>query len=1028
MKNNLVLCANGKRYPIVSGAVISEEFSETLDSVSVVLDNVQEDDRLELEPYMFVRIKNLSTDNAFPYDKEFLVDSFEESEENISQHIYKYTISLMSETKLLEKWQCPNLMISHSLKNGKKSVYEHISHYFELYVPKVKMYDETTQKWAYRQIISMDDGIKEKFQNIPCADLSLQAPTLRQALTTLMLQASCIPVVKERKLTYLDLGASPTSFSYENKGVNKVKRSNASDSFVNALATQSDQLLDSGNSVLCETLGFRDKNNALIKQTENLKLETTFPIYSINKATMRIPCHISNNFVAYCVNYKSTSADVPYVALRLQSGVLGFYLHNYGVDGSEFTLLDCHVVFYSGVYVVKERRSIAVSSIAFDTWNETAVPSDLTQSDKFYFYLKVRNETTQKEGYVITRVCQLTPALVNNLESDYAFDDGEGDLYAYLKNDITANIVEASKRKLLDTDFTTMPTNSEGTTSESVAKWIYGTVGYSIGGTEISGFSQTYSKAQGWWSADYTYFENIVNLLAPTGYIRYYDTAQFDSSVNSAYRAFLGGYEGGLRLNPTAYSNTFASCVFDIEYQPLNELAYKSYKSEAPLILEQLDGTAQGLTDFDRFAQNLQEKADRLGNEVKSVNQTTDDPTSLQPLNSKDDGGNVVFKRSIAVANNYVQVSYYLSKDYVIKNYFTSITTKYRAYEHIDYSQSVLRKEHKNVFVVIDTEDHPNECESLSYANASDFIKGIAPYDESDGEKSLRYAIEQDQYGNAVKYELSAIVGKNAICLTYRQTDNATAGSFLKSTSVDTDLGGVLQSYITWFDDYAEKRQVGYFNDLGYYAKTSEEIFTETRQAPLIATGKKVADALVRVHDDGTYLRQYKDEGERVSTTLQLTYVNKAKEYFEFTEEFLRNMPWVGNSQYGYANAIVYAPSSREDYATLRPYPNQIGKMFVSPDDGEDAFGEYVQVSGNKILLSAIQVLGTTMDYKIVHAYKNASGEWEWVDIAYMKAPKDLILYAYLTDTSTQYVFAEDGDKVLRLMYQDDGKGARSVK
>lgn len=1028
MRNNLVLCANGKRYQVVSGSVISEEFSETLDSATVVLDNVPKEDRLELEPYMFVRLKNLSTDNAFAYDKEFLVDSFDETEENISQHIYKYTISLMSETKLLEKWQCPNLMISHSLKNGKKSIYEHLSHFFELYVPKVKMYDETTQKWAYKQIISLGDDIKERFGNIPCADLSLQSPTLRQVFTTLMLQDGCIPVVSERKLTYMDLGKESTVFSYGNDGINKVKRSNSSDSFVNALITQSDQLLDSGNSVLCETLGFRDKNNALIKQTENLKLETSFPIYSINKATMRVPCRIKSNFVAYCINYKASAVEVPYVALRLSSGVLGFYVENLGLESQNFTILDCHIVFYKGVYVVSEKRSITPSSIVWGSWNETSVPSDLTQSDKFYFYLKVRNETTGKYGIVITRICQLSPSLVENLENDYEFDDGEGDLYGYLKADITANIVESSKRKLLDTDFTTMPENAQSTTSEDIAKWVYGTVGYSIGGTEISGFSQTYSKAQGWWNSSYTYFENIISLLAPVGYLRYYDTSLFDDSINTAYRTFLGGYEGGLRLNPEAYSNTFASCVFDIDYQPLNELAYKAYKSESPLLLEQLDGTAQGLTDFDRFAQNLQEKADRLGNNVMSVNQTTDKADQLLPLNSKDRDGNVMFKRSIAIANNYVQVSYYLSKDYVIKNYFTSITTKYRAYEHIDYSQSVVRKEHKNVFVAIDTEDHPNECETLAYANISDFIKGIMPYDDGDSEKTLRYAIEQDQHKNVVKYELSAVVGKRAICFTYRQSDNATAGSYLKSTSVDSDLGGVLQSYVTWFDDYAEKRQVGYFHDLGYYAKTSEDVFTETRLSPLVSTGKTIANALVKVSDDGTYLKQYKDEGERVSETLQITYVNKASEYFEFTEEFLRNMPWVANSQYGYANALVYSPTSDSKFGKLYPYPNQVGVIFVTPDDDVSEFEDLVQISGNKISLTAFTSVFGTLPYKIVHAYKNANDEWEWVDIAYMKATKSIVLYAYLTDTNTQLVFAEDDDKVLRLMYQDDGKGERSVK
>ena len=146
----------------------------------------------------------------------------------------------------------------------------------------------------------------------------------------------------------------------------------------------------------------------------------------------------------------------------------------------------------------------------------------------------------------------------------------------------------------------------------------------------------------------------------------------------------------------------------------MNSVTFKTYKEETPIEYTQLDGTANGLTDFDRFSRNLQEKVDRLGNEVMSINQTTDEATSLQNLNSDYDD-HICFKRTIAIANNYVQATYALSKDYVIKNYFTSITTKYRVYEHVDYSQSTLRKEHKNVFVTIDTKNHQGESDTIAF-------------------------------------------------------------------------------------------------------------------------------------------------------------------------------------------------------------------------------------------------------------------------------------------------------------------------
>jgi hypothetical protein len=56
--------------------------------------------------------------------------------------------------------------------------------------------------------------------------------------------------------------------------------------------------------------------------------------------------------------------------------------------------------------------------------------------------------------------------------------------------DITSLCVEQGKRSLLDTDFTSMT----GVKSVAdMAKYYYGTVGYTIGDTKIKGFSDTYS-------------------------------------------------------------------------------------------------------------------------------------------------------------------------------------------------------------------------------------------------------------------------------------------------------------------------------------------------------------------------------------------------------------------------------------------------------------------------------------------------------------------------------------------------------
>ena len=1019
MKNDLIACINGKAYHVVSGAVYNEEYNETLDSMSIVLDNVAKADRIEIHPYDFVRVKNVG--DGLPFDKEMLVDDWVESEENIHDHIYKYQINLMSETKLLEKTQCPNIAITHSETQGKKDIFEKISQFFELYAPKVKMKSSDT-KWGYKPLYELDEeSLKAKFQGVPCADMTMQMPTLRQLFTNLMLQKGCIPILKERKLAYLDLTAKAVFFNIDAKGVNKVQRSNSSDSYVNTVESQNDQLLDTGNKVISETLGFRDKDNVLIKQDENLKLETAFPIYGVSKCAMRIPSAISSTFQADNINYDSEDPTLPAFQVKREGNNIQIMFYAYEEQKGEIpSVAEAFITFYEGTYVVK--KTVDVTKLfAWNTWYAVAIPDGLAGSDKFYFYSRL------SDGRIIaTRLCNLDANAVASIKTPMTFDDGKRGVYGYFKTDITPNVVENSKRKLLDTDFTTMPNDA---TPSELAKWIYGTVGYSIGSKTITGFSQKYSKAQGWWNNEKTYFENIVNVLADGG--KYYPTSRFDDSVEQAYREWLGGYKGELELKPSPYSSTFASAIFDIEYQPLNSVTFKAYKEDTPVEYTQLDGTASGLTDFDRFAKNMQQKADRLGNEIMSISQTTNDATALQGVNTDYDD-HICFKRTLAIANNYVQATYTLSKDYVIKNYFTSITTKYRAYEHVDYAQSTLRKEHKNVFVTIDAkENHQGECDTLSFYEepVSAFLKGLLPYDKG---KGLRYAIEQgESEGGALetaKYDLSAVTCDTAILLSYESPDNVGAGSYLKSPLVDTDLGGVAQTWQIWGEGYKEKRFVGFVDYLPYYESTGTDLFDKASKTPLCPDNAE-AVANVKVSSSGQWV-QYKDEAERLNVSVQFTYVNKASDCFEFTEEMLKNMPYIDNSQYGHANAIVFLIDGKD--VRLMGYPNKKGRLYTDEDGNLAPIGDLVSLGsdGQSVTFKSVKDAVKIFDcpYKIVHAFKDANGDWQWADIALWKSSESGTLHVYLNDTNTQKVYAEDAYKVLRLMYQDDGKGNKGLK
>ena len=119
-------------FDIVSGAVVKENFNETLDSASINITNSMT--RLELFPTQFVKLQ--STDST--YTKYFIIDNFVETIENLDEGIYDYIINLASPLKLLEKVQLPNRTILHSLVESRAKLSTIIGQMMTLYCPKIK--------------------------------------------------------------------------------------------------------------------------------------------------------------------------------------------------------------------------------------------------------------------------------------------------------------------------------------------------------------------------------------------------------------------------------------------------------------------------------------------------------------------------------------------------------------------------------------------------------------------------------------------------------------------------------------------------------------------------------------------------------------------------------------------------------------------------------------------------------------------------------------------------------------------------
>ena len=286
---------NNKDYDIVQGATFSDQFSETLDSGSIVIAHVKKIH--DLEPYDDVFIWN--ADESFngygsnvqlpTFYKHLLVDRFSETKDVLTENIYTYKIELFSETKRLEKIILPNINITQPLeKTLKTSSYDYIKNFLDLYGPLIKIstsYNSNTRKgnWEYQPKYSVSNQVKELFEKEYCYDFSLNLPSLRELLSKIMITKDCIPYIKDDVLYAMKLSERKGAFVFDKNSVSTIIGTKTSSGYTDTLKTTYSNALS--KNTLChrvECLGFRNSDDGLLT-LDNLRIETAFPIYKINK-------------------------------------------------------------------------------------------------------------------------------------------------------------------------------------------------------------------------------------------------------------------------------------------------------------------------------------------------------------------------------------------------------------------------------------------------------------------------------------------------------------------------------------------------------------------------------------------------------------------------------------------------------------------------------------------------------------------------------------------------------------------------
>lgn len=862
---NLTCKINGIEYPIVQGNTFADEYNETLDSGSVIIAHVKKIKKLKPFDDVFVYDSNFKfggysygTDALKPGDvvdtngnkkldniffKHLLVDNYTEEFVNLKDKTYKYKISLMSETKGLEKVQCPNISVTQPLNPDKKvSIYEYLVRFTNMYSPKFKkVMNDRTKTWVYAPKYKVDESLEEIFGNVYPPDFSLNAPTLRDILSKLMVCKDMIPYVENGVIKAMDITQRKNEFSLDDIPTTNIVGSMSSNDYCDALRRNySDGLSQDSTCESVEYLGFRNSETSLMT-LGNMRLETRFPIYKINKLYM-------------------------------------------------------------------------------------------------YYYKK----------------------------ADYTLNNRE--FFFLCKQDITPLVKLNTERNALSKDWDNF-TSEPPLSIEDLAQYKLATIGYDIGSKYITGWGEQYSYPKGWWlTSKKTYIENIllrIDSIHPFGDSSFEekigkDIDKEDLSYHYGKNVFdniITPFETKLEDNLNVKSAlNMKGLFFEIDYQGFFNGAVVVSKDDGldNIVANDNSSSSLALLEYDGLSQK--EKVNRLGNKTYQFTVRYDnygnDLSFLQNVGDyfkhDDEEDIIIYHREYSIYDTYVIATYFAAKDYVLKNYYTSVYARHRTWNLMSYGESVHRAENRKTCLLlsknnsyyenIKIDDSINIKKFLNCFSASGEIKSYNDWENND-KINFGFILHKSNYYST---DVNSFLSGYSLCFNISMVDNISMGSYISNLSPFIDKKYGDKEETPWYeltrdffdvnDDYTgsnvslhsiiDDNETGAIERLGFYVGHNTSKLPYSNFSGFVdenilglTTTKKIIGSLyenfltklpkANPHSEGKYgfllshslgeeINIYKDNKEYIDMTYQIEPITNDKNVL-FSQWFMRLNDLLGN-------------------------------------------------------------------------------------------------------------------------------------
>lgn len=229
------------------------------------------------------------------------------------------------------------------------------------------------------------------------------------------------------------------------------------------------------------------------------------------------------------------------------------------------------------------------------------------------------------------------------------------------------------------------------------------------------------------------------------------------------------------------------TCMFRVAYEPIDDCCFIA--SKRPMQSNErivVDNQTNSYVDIKRQGMLEYLKANRLGNKIKTANgRYKTDETNMPSLADKINGS-IIFQKQIEVHENFINVNYRATDNYVLKDYFTSVKSKIRSWKVISGNEAFVRADlikfyvNKNIASVNETDRVIPVYQTLEQY-LSKFKHCIVQFDTSEGWKpyhNIGYANQESDIDGFL-VEFSKHISGNSVLFTFRMFDNSAVGKYV---------------------------------------------------------------------------------------------------------------------------------------------------------------------------------------------------------------------------------------------------------